>query len=146
MWPAQAAWEQALNDMIYSLAPDGSPRFRDRQWQQAFAAVARAEGGRPALFSPLEDGRVYWTVQLTPDALWKRLCTLSQIANLPAEGPRDEQEAADSTARPTSRKTVRRRLDAILARDDVARDAHGEVTIHALTYFAWAQTIVAGTT
>lgn len=89
----------------------------------------------------MTDGRVYWTVKLAPEALWKRLLTLSQIANLPETAPNDEQEAKDATAQPTSRATVRRRFDAVLARDDVARDADGEVTIHALTFFAWAQKI-----
>ncbi|CAK7217544.1 hypothetical protein SBRCBS47491_003195 [Sporothrix bragantina] len=141
-WPAKADWEQGLNDIIYSLALDGSPRFRDGQWQRAFDAVAvpDAIANRPALYSPLADDRVYWTVQLTPEALWNRLLTLSQIANLPETGPNDEQEAvAGSTAQPTSRATVRRRFDAVLARDDVKRNDKGEVTIHALTFFAWAQ-------
>ncbi|CAK7210793.1 hypothetical protein SCUCBS95973_000909 [Sporothrix curviconia] len=145
-WPAKVAWEQGLNDIIYSLAHDGSPRFRDGQWQEAFAEVAvpDAAANRPALYSPLADDRVYWTVQLTPKALWKRLLTLSQIANLPETGPNDEQEAAaGNTTQPTSRATVRRRFDAVLARDDVARNDKGEVTIHALTFFAWAQKLAA---
>ncbi|KIH92753.1 methyltransferase type 11 [Sporothrix brasiliensis 5110] len=141
-WPAKAAWEQSLNDIICSLASDGSPRFRDGKWQQAFDDAARSQGkDKPALYSPLADDRVYWTVKLAPEALWKRLLTLSQIANLPETGTNDAHEAADSTAQPTSRATVRRRLDAVLARDDVARDASGDVTIHALTFFAWAQKI-----
>lgn len=141
-WPAKSAWEQGLNDLIYSLATDGSPRFRDGKWQQAFVEAAKPQSdGNPALYSALADDRVQWTVKLAPEALWKRLLTLSQIANLPETGPNDEKEAADSTAQPTSRATVRRRFDAVLSRDDVARDADGEVTIHAITYFAWAQKI-----
>ncbi|CAK7204673.1 hypothetical protein SEUCBS139899_007432 [Sporothrix eucalyptigena] len=140
-WPAKTAWEQGLNDIIYSLALDGSPRFRDGQWQKAFEEVAQATADHPALYSPLEDDCVYWTVQLTPEALWKRLLTLSQIANLPETGSNDDKEAADSTTQPTSRATVRRRFDAVLARDDVVRNDKGEVTIHALTFFAWTKKI-----
>ncbi|KAL1897045.1 hypothetical protein Sste5346_004250 [Sporothrix stenoceras] len=142
VWTAKAAWEQGLNDIIYSLPTDGSPRFRDGKWQQAFHDAANPQSDSdPALYTTLAEDRVQWTVKLAPEALWKRLLTLSQIANLPETGPNDEQEAANSAAQPTSRATVRRRFDAVLARDDVARDADGEVTIHAITYFAWAQKI-----
>ncbi|CAK7263908.1 hypothetical protein SEPCBS57363_000812 [Sporothrix epigloea] len=143
-WQAKTAWEQSLNDIVYSLALDGSPRFRDEKWQKSFeiAAVPDAAANRAALYLPLSDDRVYWTVQLTPEALWKRLLTLSQIANLPEAGPNDEEEAvADTKAQPTSRNTVRRRFDAVLARDDVVYNEQNEVTIHALTFFAWAQKI-----
>lgn len=113
---------------MHTLGHDGNPRFRDAEWQTAFAEAADA-----GLFAPLQDGRVTWAVALAPDALWKRLLTLSQIANLPEAGKASEEGT------PTSRAAVRRRVEAVLARDDVARDAEGRVPIHAATYFAWAQ-------
>ncbi|EPE09219.1 2-heptaprenyl-1 4-naphthoquinone methyltransferase [Ophiostoma piceae UAMH 11346] len=133
-WTADSPFDQALNDIILSLTHDGSPRFRDSKWQQAFVDAARA-----GLYAPLDDDRVQWTVTLSPDALWKRLLTLSQIANLPETGPSDDKEAADTSLQPTSRATVHRRVEAATARDDAPRDAQGNVTIHAVTYFAWAQ-------
>ncbi|CAK7265672.1 hypothetical protein SEPCBS119000_001632 [Sporothrix epigloea] len=143
-WPAKTAWEQGLNDIVYSLALDGSPRFRDQKWQKAFedVAVPDASANRPALYSPLSDDRVYWTVHLTPEALWKRLLTLSQIANLPETGPDDGEADASSNMQPASRTIVRQRYDSVLARHNVIQNEQNEVTIHALTYFAWAQKLL----
>lgn len=129
-WPASTLWEQHVNDLIYALGTDGNPRFRDARWQAAFVEAAATT---PPLFSPLEDERVRWSVQLTPEALWKRLLTLSQVANLP-EGDDD-----DGTEKPASRGAFRRRLDAILA--NVERNAAGELTVHAVTYYAWARRV-----
>lgn len=130
-WPAAAAWEQALNDVLHALPNDGSPRFRDCQWQKAFA------GDAAALFTPLEDASERWSVTLTPDALWKRLATMSQIANLP-ETDGDSSDSG-SAATLSSRAAVRRRVASVLTRDDVVRNSQGEVTIHAVTYYAWTR-------
>ena len=135
-WATESAFGQALNDIILSLPPDGSPRFRDSKWQQAFIDAAQ-EG----LYTPLESDSFQWTVGLTPDALWERLLTLSQIANLPETGPNDDKEAADASLQPTSRATVRRRVEAATARDDTPRDKGGYLSVHAVTYFAWARKI-----
>lgn len=129
-WPASTPWEQQVNDLVYALGADGNPRFRDSQWQAAFT---EASASPSPIFAPLADHRVQWTVQLTPDALWKRLLTLSQIAVLP-EGDND-----DGTEKPTSRGAFRRRLDAILEKAE--RNAAGEVTVHATTYYAWARRV-----
>ncbi|OAA53765.1 methyltransferase type 11 [Niveomyces insectorum RCEF 264] len=145
-WPAQTRWEAAFNQLVFTLADDGSPRFRDNKWQQPFAEAARSVDGRPALFTPLVDDRTQWAVQLTPDALWKRYATLSQVAKLPEE---EDGEGVDGLAgdradgaAPASRKAVRRRMDAVLAAgEDVERNAQGEVTTHGVTYFAWARKI-----
>ncbi len=129
-WPATTAWEQKLNDLIYSLPRDSSPRFRDCKWQDVFTNQLErtpASGGGPTTegvprFSlPLGEDRVPWTVWLAPETLWGRFATLSQVAILEGE----------------AKQLVRHKFDEALGGEDVDRNERGEVGLHGVTYFAW---------
>ncbi len=74
---------------------------------------------------PLGEARLHWNVWLTPDLLWKRLTTLSQVAILQGE----------------DRERTKRTFDKILATADEERNEKGEVAIHGVTYLGWTERI-----
>ncbi|KAF0326218.1 putative methyltransferase [Colletotrichum sp. SAR11_59] len=133
-WQASTPWEQSLNELVFSLGTDGQPRFRDFVWKDVFdrqldsnplKAVKDVvlEGGRkmPLFSVPVGEEKVPFTVWLTPEAVWNRIRTLSQIAVL-------EGAAA---------KGFKDRFDEILAEETVEKNEKGEVALHGVTYFAW---------
>ncbi|RYP53295.1 hypothetical protein DL768_001652 [Monosporascus sp. mg162] len=130
-WVATTKWEQKLNEFITSFK-DGNPRFRDESWKDVFAdnlpytpfqVIKNTITDHLPRFSlPLGEGKVRWTVWLSQDALWSRLQTLSQIAVLKGA----ELENA--------KKTVEDALNG----DDVERNEKGEIAVHGVTYYAWA--------
>ncbi|RYP62409.1 hypothetical protein DL771_009744 [Monosporascus sp. 5C6A] len=130
-WVATTKWEQKLNDFITSFK-DGNPRFRDESWKDVFAenlpytpfqVIKNTITDRLPRFSlPLGEGKVSWTVWLSEDALWSRLQTLSQIAVL---------KGADLG---NAKKIVEDALNG----DDVERNDKGEIAVHGVTYYAWA--------
>ncbi|KAK2065304.1 methyltransferase domain-containing protein [Colletotrichum caudatum] len=133
-WEASTPWENALNELVFSLGSDGQPRFRDFVWKGVFdnqldSNPLRAvkdvimEGGRkmPLFSVPVGEEKVPFTVWLTPEALWNRIRTLSQVAVL-------EGDAA---------KAFKDKFDAIVAGESVERNEKGEVLLHGVTYLAW---------
>ncbi|KAK1979080.1 methyltransferase domain-containing protein [Colletotrichum cereale] len=133
-WEASTPWENALNELVFSLGSDGQSRFRDFVWKEIFdnqldSNPLRAvkdvilEGGRkmPLFSVPIGEEKVPFTVWLTPEALWNRLRTLSQIAVL-------EGDAA---------RAFKGKFDAIVAGESVERNEKGEVLLHGVTYMAW---------
>ncbi|KAF6839920.1 putative SAM dependent methyltransferase [Colletotrichum plurivorum] len=133
-WKASTPWEQSLNELVFSLGSDGQPRFRDFVFKDVFdrqldsnplRAVAEVvlEGGRkmPLFSVPVGEERVPFVVWLTPEALWNRLRTLSQVAVLQGE---------QATAFKDS-------FDKILSGETVEKNEKGEVALHGVTYFAW---------
>ncbi|RYO80208.1 hypothetical protein DL766_009330 [Monosporascus sp. MC13-8B] len=130
-WVATTKWERKLSDFITSFK-DGNLRFRDESWKDVFAenlpytpfqVIKNTITDHLPRFSlPLGEGKVSWTVWLSEDALWSRLQTLSQIAVL--KGPDLEN----------AKKIVK---DA-LSGDDVKRNEKGEIAVHGVTYYAWA--------
>ncbi|KAI6379121.1 hypothetical protein MCOR25_002100 [Pyricularia grisea] len=138
-WKASTKWEQKLNDMVHSLPDDGHPRFRHSKWQDVFTsqlastplqALLRggASGKTPRFSLPLGEERVPFSIWLSEDELWRRMCTLSQMAIIVKKGGDEAQE-------------LRRRFDEALNGDDVERNDKGEVKIHGQTYFAWTDKI-----
>ncbi|KAL2881535.1 hypothetical protein SGCOL_003102 [Colletotrichum sp. CLE4] len=133
-WKASTPWEQSLNELVFTLGGDGQPRFRDFVWKDIFDSQLDAnplravkdvvlEGGRkmPLFSVPVGEEKVPFTVWLTPEAVWNRLRTLSQVAVL--EGARAAAFKAE--------------FDAVLAGESVERNEKGEVALHGVTYFAW---------
>lgn len=133
-WEASTPWEQSLNELVFGLGTDGQPRFRDFVWRDVFdrqldpnplRAVAEVvlEGGRkmPRFSVPVGEEKVPFTVWLTPEAVWNRLRTLSQVAVLGGAGAR----------------AFRERFDEIMRGETVERNERGEVALHGVTYLAW---------
>lgn len=140
-WSASTAWEEALNQLVHSLQGDGQPRFRQFVWRDIFdaqlpsnplttTAKLLASGSEPSsvgsLFSvPIGEDSVSFVVWLTPDALWKRVATLSQVAML-------RGEELDS---------FKAKFDDILRQPSVESNEKGEVAVHGKTYFAWSSRV-----
>lgn len=138
-WPATTAWEEQLNELVHSLAGDGQTRFRDMQWKEVLDSqmpantlktvakfVVPGAGDDAPLFSvPIGEDTEPFTVWLGEEALWKRLCTLSQIAIL--EG--------------AALEAFRARFAEILRNESVERNERGEVAVHGKTYFAWTSRV-----
>ena len=130
-WAATTAWEQKLNELIYGLGADGSPRFRDAKWQDVFARQPERtpfevirdtlKGDLPRFSLPIGEDRVSWTAWLSPDDLWRRFSTLSQVAVLQGR----------------ERESLKAAFDDVLAGDGVFHDDKGRVGFHGVTYFAW---------
>ncbi|TLS26792.1 hypothetical protein PpBr36_05192 [Pyricularia pennisetigena] len=137
-WQASTKWEQELNDMVHSLPDDGHPRFRHSRWQDVFTsqlassplqALCGGSSGKAPRFSlPLGEERVPFSIWLSEDELWRRMCTLSQMAIIMKKSG-DEAQA------------LRARFDEALKGDDVERNEKGEVKISGQTYFAWTDKI-----
>jgi len=134
-WAATTSWEQKLNDLVHELPPDGNPRFRESKWQDVFANQPERTpiqaikdtwtGNLPRFSLPIGEERLPWTVWLSPEGLWKRFSTLSQVAVL----------------RGGDREATRHRFDEVLKGEDVERDAQGRVACHGVTYFAWSDSL-----
>ncbi|KAM0330024.1 hypothetical protein ACHAQA_004194 [Verticillium albo-atrum] len=137
-WKAVTPWEQRLNELVHSLDGDGQARFRNNTWRACFEqqlpnpfktvasyaipGFARADDDKAPYFSvPIGEDTVPFTVWLTPEALWKRLATLSQVAVLEGEGL----------------ERFRAQLADILEEKSVERNEKGEVALHGKTFFAW---------
>ncbi|OLN95943.1 putative methyltransferase C25B8.09 [Colletotrichum chlorophyti] len=133
-WKASTPWEQSLNELVFSLGTDGQPRFRDFVWKEVFDrqldtnplravrdAVLEGDGGMPLFSVPIGEERVPFVVWLTPEALWNRFRTLSQVAVL---------EGAEAVR-------FKEKFDDILKGEGVEKNEKGEVALHGVTYFAW---------
>ncbi|KAH7359397.1 methyltransferase domain-containing protein [Plectosphaerella cucumerina] len=137
-WPATTPWEESLNQLVHSLESDGQQRFRQFLWKDVFDAqvpsnpvetaanfLVPGSNKGPFFSVPIGEDSEPWVVWLAPEALWKRLATLSQVAML-------EGEALDK---------FRARYDEILREPSVQTNDEGEVAVHGKTYFAWSSKV-----
>lgn len=129
-WQASTKWEQKLNDMVHSLPDDGHPRFRHSKWPDVFtsqlassplqALRGGASGKTPRFSLPLGEERVPFSIWLSEDELWRRMCTLSQMSIIVKKGGDEARE-------------LRTKFDEALRGDDVERNDKGEVNINGQT-------------
>lgn len=134
-WKSTTAWEQRLNDWIWSIPHDGHPRFRDQEWHKVFERQLKFNplqilkdsltDSLPKFSLPLGERSVRFTVWLSEQALWSRLNTLSQVAILDVEKKRAAQKMLHET----------------LQMADVERNEEGDVAVHGNTYFVWTDRI-----
>ena len=78
-----------MKDITWSF-DDDHPRFRHEQWQQVFEKQLRStpfsiQSADPLFSLPLGEDFVNFTYWLSPEAVWKRYHSLSQIAVLEGE-------------------------------------------------------------
>jgi ubiquinone/menaquinone biosynthesis C-methylase UbiE len=137
-WPATTPWEESLNQLVHSLESDGQQRFRQFLWKDVFDAqvpsnpvetaanfLVPGSNKGPFFSVPIGEDSEPWVVWLDPEALWKRLATLSQVAML-------KGEALDK---------FRARFDEIMGEPSVETNDKGEVAVHGKTYFAWSSRV-----
>ncbi|OCK78826.1 S-adenosyl-L-methionine-dependent methyltransferase [Lepidopterella palustris CBS 459.81] len=124
------AWEAKLRDLIWAF-DDHQPRFRHGKWKHVFddqiksTPLTMTALANPLFSLPLGEQEIKWTVWLSKDDVWKRYCTLSQIAIQKGEELASTKHAFD---------------DAING-DDVEMNEKGEVALHGITFFAWTSKI-----
>lgn len=79
-YPTKTRWESALRAINWKYTTDVSPRYKDSAWSAAFK--------NQSVFSAVEERIFEVKIWLEKEALWKRLGTLSNIANL-SDGVKD---------------------------------------------------------
>ncbi|RYP06088.1 hypothetical protein DL764_003378 [Monosporascus ibericus] len=113
-WVVTTKWEQKLNGFITSFK-DGNPRFRDESWKDVFAENLP--------YTPFQVIKNTITDHLPKFSLpLGEGKTLSQIAVL---------EGADL-------ENAKKIVEDALNGDDVERNENGEIAVHGVTYYAWA--------
>ena len=84
------AWEGRLRDLIWTYE-DSKPRFRNEKWRRVFEEQTRStpifttKTANPLFSLPIGEKQIPFTVKMNREDLWKRWCTLSQIAVLEGE-------------------------------------------------------------
>jgi len=88
-WTPTTEWESKIKSITWSL-DDDHPRFRHEQWQQVFENQLQStpfsiQSADPLFSLPLGKDSVEFTYWLSPEAVWERYHSLSQIAVLEGE-------------------------------------------------------------
>ncbi|KAI9792885.1 MAG: hypothetical protein M1833_000997 [Piccolia ochrophora] len=120
-WKTTTDWEQKLKDIIWSL-DDGMPRFRHEKYKQCFENQALMD---PLFSLPLGEESIPWVSWLTPEGVWDRFSTLSQIALL-------------EHGRKTS---LKQQVFDLIAGGDVERNEKEEVALHGVTFLSWTSKV-----
>ncbi|KAM0353517.1 hypothetical protein ACHAPU_001529 [Fusarium lateritium] len=118
-WPASTNWEHELSELNFNEKADSEPRFRHLLWKQVFERQAKVDN--PFFSTPIETGKVTWSVWLTPEALWDRFNTLSWNAIRQGE----------------ERRLFREKFNKIVKEGDAEVNEKGEVELHGCTFFVW---------
>jgi hypothetical protein len=79
-FPCETAWESALRDLNWKYTKDTATRFKDGKWKAVFEGTSEDGFSRP-----INEASVRETFWHSREDLWKRLNTLSNIANLSPE-------------------------------------------------------------
>ncbi|KAI9755138.1 MAG: Proteasome subunit beta type-1 [Chaenotheca gracillima] len=129
-WQTKTKWESDLRTITWSF-DDKHPRFRHEQWRRVFEEQAPSISllslpARPQFSLPLGENLTHWTVWLTPEKVWERYRTLSQIAILEGE----EKE-----------RVMEKFFRIIKDGEDVERNDKGEVALHGVTLAAWTSRV-----
>ncbi|KAI9839634.1 MAG: hypothetical protein M1819_002260 [Sarea resinae] len=100
-WTTKTQYEAKIKEIIWA-TDDHRARFRHEKWQNAFEGQVKSTpltipSADPLFSLPLGEDTVPFTTWLSAEAVWSRLATLSQIAEI----PETEQEVGKTwTLRP----------------------------------------------
>ena len=88
-WRPTTEWESEIKNITWSF-DDDHPRFRHEQWRQVFEKQLQStpfsiQSADPLFSLPLGEDSVEFTYFLSPEAVWERYQSLSQIAVLEGE-------------------------------------------------------------
>ena len=83
-WNPTTDWEAKLKEITWSYGSD-APRFRHEEWRQVFQSQLEStpftiQSADPLFSLPLGEEDFGFTHWLSPDAVWERYHTLSQLA------------------------------------------------------------------
>lgn len=97
----------------------GPSRFRDEKWSGVFEQ--QAKNASPMFSTPIQTVSVPFTLWLTPEALWDRVNTLSQVSIL---------QGAD-------REAFVAKFNKAIKEEDGEWNDKGEIAFHGHTFYAW---------
>ena len=88
-WPPTTDWEAKVKDIMWSF-DDSQPRFRHEKWREVFdnqlsSTPFSIQSADPLFSLPLGEQTEKFTYWLTPEAVWNRFQSLSQISVLEGE-------------------------------------------------------------
>ena len=88
-WPPTTKWEGEMKDVMWSF-DDEQPRFRHEKWREVFdkqlsTTPFSIQSADPLFSLPLGENFEKFTYWLTPEAVWDRFYSLSQISVLEGE-------------------------------------------------------------
>ena len=85
-WSPTTEWEGKMKDIMWSF-DDTQPRFRHEKWREIFdkqlsSTLFSIQWADPMFSLPLGESSEKFTYWLTPEAVWDRFRSLSQISVL----------------------------------------------------------------
>ncbi|KAL8680188.1 MAG: hypothetical protein Q9186_003600 [Xanthomendoza sp. 1 TL-2023] len=128
-WEPRTKWEATLKDIMWSY-DDQQPRFRHETWRKVFEKQLSStpftiQAADPLFSLPIGEDSVEFTHWLSPEAIWERFRSLSQIAVL-------EHEELGG---------VKDRALAAMGASDVERNGNGELPLHGRVVYAWTSSV-----
>lgn len=128
-WTPTTAWENKLKAITWSF-DDAQPRFRHEKWREVFdkqlgTTPLSIQAADPLFSLPLGENSEEFTYWLTPDAVWDRYHSLSQITVLRGEELRETKS----------------KVFEALKGSDVERNEDGKVALHGHTIWAFTTAI-----
>lgn len=131
-WTPSTQWEAKVKDITWSF-DDSQPRFRHERWREVFEEQLSStpfgiQSTNPLFSLPLGENSEAFTYWLSPEAVWKRYHSLSQISVLQGE----------------VLANTRSRVFEALKGDDVEKNEQGEVALHGRTVWAWTTAVPGG--
>ncbi|KAL8807515.1 MAG: hypothetical protein Q9182_000680 [Xanthomendoza sp. 2 TL-2023] len=128
-WEPRTKWEATLKDIMWSY-DDQQPRFRHEAWRKVFEKQLSStpftiQAADPLFSLPIGEDAVDFTHWLSPEVIWERFRSLSQIAVLEGEDLR----------------RVKERALAAMGASDVDRNGKGGLPLHGRAVYAWTSSV-----
>ncbi|KAL8821571.1 MAG: hypothetical protein Q9223_000415 [Gallowayella weberi] len=128
-WEPRTKWEATLKDIMWSY-DDRQPRFRHEAWRKVFEKQLSStpftiQAADPLFSLPIGEDSIDFTHWLSPETIWERFRSLSQIAVL------EHEELLG----------VKDRALAAMGASDVERSGKGELPLHGRVVYAWTSSV-----
>ncbi|KAI4155393.1 MAG: hypothetical protein LQ341_000185 [Variospora aurantia] len=128
-WEPRTAWEAMMKATMWS-HNDDQPRFRHEKWRQVFEKQVSSspftiQTAYPLFSLPLGENSIDIVDWLSPEAIWDRFRSLSQIAVLKGE----------------ELEMVRKKVFTAMSAPDVEKNDAGELPLHGRVIYAWSSAV-----
>ncbi|KAL9061702.1 MAG: hypothetical protein Q9206_000381 [Seirophora lacunosa] len=128
-WEPRTAWEAIMKATMWS-HNDNQPRFRHEKWRQVFEKQVSSspftiQAADPLFSLPLGEDSVDLVHWLSPEAIWGRFRSLSQIAVL--EGEELELD--------------KKKVFTAMSAPDVEKNDAGELPLHSRVVYVWSSAV-----
>lgn len=144
-WTPSTQWEAKLKDITWSFN-DTQPRFRHEKWREAFEKQLSStpfsiQTADPLFSLLLGENSEQFLDWLTPEAVWERFHSLSQISVLQGEQLVVSKHTGRCILWADRGQTTRSQVFEALEGDDVERNERGEVALHGRTVWVWTTAV-----